>query len=561
MSVMDDSPKSVSEYILFHIDTVALIYPSNVARASARVRIDDQRDHLKTSLNVVHGNPIAWKENLAPIPLTPTSQITFELKHTPSRWKGWELAVTETRPLSSLLKIQGGVPNIILPLCSLRKSELGVKIGTITLTIRQLSPAEAVKIVLNIASITVHEFTINSKGFSTKHAARYQAGYEALKPICGILDIVGPIIAFSPEPICGAVISIVRGAAKSVKDQIEQDAEVLGLLKTIEHIYALVLGISDLRAQHANALSEAALLALMRTVGECTQFMQSFCKSTFLGRVARNPEKTKELESIQARLTQARQNLQTAMTLETTHTFTRVERTINKIGVEEVLERLVRIDMSAMCGMERCTNGAYSATLAQITSWVTSPLQDGKNVLWLRGSAGSGKTRVLNTLFDTFSHAHQIGGNFFFFEKDRTPKDPAYMVQTFAAQLGALHPLLGHDIAHHINKPPGLLLCSIEEQFTGLLLEPLLAHAYVGPLVFLVGGLEWCGHIGDEPIKPRAEQEVLQEVLRVLVQGSSRFPPNVRLLISSRESASIRELLGGSERVVELELEAAAAIE
>jgi len=99
----------------------------------------------------------------------------------------------------------------------------------------------------------------------------------------------------------------------------------------------------------------------------------------------------------------------------------------------------------------------------------------------------------------------------------------------------------------------------LEAQFEALILQPLLAHVLDGPLVFLVHGVDsflGCAHGHETAGKFKERQEMAMRVLQVLVEGSARFPSNVRLLISSQENEGVRELLGGfpKARVVQLEL-------
>jgi GTPase SAR1 family protein len=180
-----------------------------------------------------------------------------------------------------------------------------------------------------------------------------------------------------------------------------------------------------------------------------------------------------------------------------------------------------------------------------------SPLHDGKNVLWLRGPAGCGKTAVITTLIEELSDAHHLGGNFFF-EKGKD-RDPSFLIQTLAAQLASSDKPLMCGIASRIRANKSVLQGSLEDQFEQLLLRPLLAHTPDRPVVFLVDGLEWCGK-GQEV----GERDILKKVLRLLVEGSARFPPNVRLLFDE-EDESVRELLGSCDRVVEFEMAEAEA--
>lgn len=233
-------------------------------------------------------------------------------------------------------------------------------------------------------------------------------------------------------------------------------------------------------------------------------------------------------------------------------------------GTNEMINLLDCVEITTT-GLPRCKAGEHAATLAYIKAWATcstldSDFDDRKNILWLRGPPGCGKTKVVASFFDEFISLHCIGGNLFF-EQD-IKKDPALAMQTLAYHLAlefsSSHEALTHAIALAIDSDPELRLSrSLDEQFKALILEPLLAHGPdERPLVFLVDGIEWCGH-GQDAETARKEQGVLMEALRVLVEGSTRFPPNVRLVISSRENEQVRELLGDCPRVEQLDMDAA----
>jgi hypothetical protein len=87
-----------------------------------------------------------------------------------------------------------------LPLCA--KQSGSAKLGTLRLAVRVLSSVDAAKISLDSAQNSHNVFL--PKTISAKHAARYRAGYQALAPICGILDIVGAFVTFSVRAILPA---------------------------------------------------------------------------------------------------------------------------------------------------------------------------------------------------------------------------------------------------------------------------------------------------------------------------------------------------------------------
>ncbi|KAJ6590074.1 hypothetical protein DFH09DRAFT_1140832 [Mycena vulgaris] len=580
------SRPALTKHIEFHIDEVAFLSPAGCAakspRAYIRVRLSDRPHRLKTGMHLFD---TSWQENLAPMALNETSQVTFELRCRLAWWRSGpsQLAVTRSYPLSKLLEMQGSGANIILPLCVAQSdsAEPIAKIGTLTMTVRVLSVLEAAKLFLESAEHSVREFTTRTKTLSVKHAARYKAGYDVLKPICGILDIVGPLIAFSPEPICAAVVGVVRGAAKSVKEQIEQDADVLTLMGKIQDIYDTVAGMSFVHKNENQTVLETALRNIVTTIGDCTQFIDGFCcKSTFLGRVARTPEKAKQLEGLQERLRRSKIDLIQAGQFERMYSQEETGREVKKLKLDEVLASLQRVHMGTG-GLRRCKPNEHAETLSHIKVWVRSELCDGKNVLWLRGPAGCGKSTVAATLFDELVEADQLGGNFFFEERPKaqgTPdprakwgyapkpepavvpkRDPAFVIQTLAGQFAVAdrYGPLTHEIAARIRAdvPRDLLLQPLDVQFEQLLLAPLQAHPPPRPLVFILDGFEWCGDGCDEAMALEA-QDTLQRALKVLVEGSARFPANVRLLICSGESERVREVLRGCERVVQYEMKA-----
>ncbi|KAJ7496700.1 hypothetical protein FB451DRAFT_1456187, partial [Mycena latifolia] len=457
--------------------------------------IADRKDHLKTGVHLLH---TSWQENLAPLALKDTSPVTFELRYRPAWWKtgSVQLAATTSYPLSELLEMQGSVKSAALPLYTAQTAaEPSVPMGALTVHVHALSSLEAAKLSLDSAQNSVREFNKRSKTLSRKQAARYSAGYDALRPICGILDIVGPLIAFSPEPICAAVVGVVRGAAKSVKEQIEQDADVLALMETIKRIFDMVVDtvpLHEYMKNKDNPILEAALTDLVTALGDCTQFMSSFCKSTFLGRVARTPEKAKELEGLQYRLTKSREDLHRAVLLEMIKSNERSVCMTNEIATTQALAHLHCVSMLSP-NLRQCTDGAHTAPLAHVTAWATSPLSNGKNVFWLRGPADCGKSAVAVSLLDAIRDAKQLGGYFFFEEKQT--RDPSLILQTFAAQLAERDPTgpRALAIAGRIRADPRVVLTWLELQFAQLLLEPLQAHPPAQPLVFILGGLEWCG--------------------------------------------------------------------
>jgi hypothetical protein len=197
-------------------------------------------------------------------------------------------------------------------------------------------------------------------------------------------------------------------------------------------------------------------------------------------------------------------------------------------------------------------------TLETVKLWATSPLTDGdsKNIYWLRGSKSA--AAVITSLWYDL-HEDQLLGNFFFRKRRKglPRRDPALLVQTLAAQLRGSRDsdALKLLMAQSLKDNPSVLKESVEEQFEQLLVQPLVAYASDRPVVFLFDkygfGLERRQPAEEED---SAEREMMKRVLRLLVQGSASFPPNVRLVIGGRDDEDLSDVMEGCARVVELEM-------
>ncbi|KAJ7033350.1 hypothetical protein C8F04DRAFT_1184062 [Mycena alexandri] len=129
--------------------------------------------------------------------------VTIQLRHRPAAWKASSLMADTV---------------IAIPLYVKRsKVNASVEGGIICVTVSALSAAETANLSLRSAS-----------------RERYPGTNPWHPRYCDILTL-------SPEPISSAVIELAHGVAKTVKAQIAQDADVISLLKTIEHIHEFKL--------------------------------------------------------------------------------------------------------------------------------------------------------------------------------------------------------------------------------------------------------------------------------------------------------------------------------
>src|SRR5882724_9193810 len=144
---------------------------------------------------------------------------------------------------------------------------------------------------------------------------------------------------------------------------------------------------------------------------------------------------------------------------------------------------------------QQCLDGTRLDILKYITEWLSTP-SAGQNILWLHGSAGSGKSTISNTIAERFRALRRLGAFIFFDRTNPVQSDPAAVIRTMAYQLAYSIPdiqpaICGKiDGVYNVSKPP------IHTQFTELLFDPLTAVVKMqcqGPIIIILDALDECG--------------------------------------------------------------------
>ena len=190
-----------------------------------------------------------------------------------------------------------------------------------------------------------------------------------------------------------------------------------------------------------------------------------------------------------------------------------------------------------------CLPGTRTRLLAKIIAWATESNveNDGKNVLWLHGMAGSGKSTIATTIAQHFDKLQRQGAYLFF---QRATSTPSTVIRTLAHQLALFDSALSSAVSECLRADPKIADKSLESQFEKLLKAPLIAAAkkLTGPIIIVLDALDECG-----------DQASRQELLEILGANLPTLPPIFRWLVTSRPEEDIRFRFGNSNLVVSLE--------
>lgn len=208
---------------------------------------------------------------------------------------------------------------------------------------------------------------------------------------------------------------------------------------------------------------------------------------------------------------------------------------------------------AARQGYPRCHPSTRKDVLGDIMSWIKNPARK-KGVIWLNGSAGAGKSVILQTLAETCEAQGLLAASFFFARYSEAAATNARFVNlnagerffaTIAYQLAVAVNELREHVDAAVSDDPTIATKAMDRQMEKLILGPMgalleeyrLADLRLPPVI-IIDGLDECA---DE-----TQRNVILRLL--LVASTSRrnvFPFGI--IISSRMEFAIENLFSSSE--------------
>ncbi|PYH91862.1 hypothetical protein BO71DRAFT_458880 [Aspergillus ellipticus CBS 707.79] len=183
----------------------------------------------------------------------------------------------------------------------------------------------------------------------------------------------------------------------------------------------------------------------------------------------------------------------------------------------------------------KCLPNTRVGLLKQIIEWTED--RDGKNIFWLCGMAGTGKSTISRSVAALLKQNGTLGASFFFNRNDIERSNAKKFCPTIAFQLMAHLPETVTAVRPVLEKEPWSISSAVRTQFKDLIHEPLaeIAPDYVqGPVVFVIDALDECESPEDVDIR------AILSLLSMLKQIES---VKIKILITSRPELPIREAI------------------
>ncbi|KAF6755323.1 hypothetical protein DFP72DRAFT_1121804, partial [Ephemerocybe angulata] len=214
-------------------------------------------------------------------------------------------------------------------------------------------------------------------------------------------------------------------------------------------------------------------------------------------------------------------------------------------------------DSKERCDAPKCMPETRVAVQDEILSWITDGHKDTepKQILWVTGPAGTGKTAILGTIAERCKAEGMLGATFFFssFSSSLARRSKTHLVSTLAYQL-LEHEVLDQvgqfraRICRAIRRSPAILQKRLQTQFDELIILPFRhgAPAGAGPMsqnrmAIIIDGLDECDCIEDEPRNRRTKEDDQREILSTILHAANDPSFPFVFVIASRPELAIRD--------------------
>ena len=200
----------------------------------------------------------------------------------------------------------------------------------------------------------------------------------------------------------------------------------------------------------------------------------------------------------------------------------------------------------------RCSNSTRTGILTDIVHWInikdfnpypdllltndSGTTTDNSCILWINGSAGTGKTTIAYTIAEDCRAHGILGASFFCSRDDAECSNTSLIFTTIAYQLGLFNLEFQEKLRHIVKSNPSIGYSSPSYQLEQLIVKPLLSLGELfPPCVVVLDALDEC-----------KDNRTISIILSSLSRYVTQLSP-IRFLVTSRPEVNIRTAFKSSE--------------
>ncbi|KAJ7158421.1 hypothetical protein C8R46DRAFT_391977 [Mycena filopes] len=422
-------------------------------------------------------------------------------------------------------------------------------VGTVTLSLQQLrdsteevalklQPSGTIIVCFQPMDVVVQEL---------EHAAQKISPSEELHPVLYNLEAIVESLETLMEgidslsmihPYVHIAWTTVSSVATIIKAKINTDAAIQGLTERLRSLYTFA---DTLNFHAVEPVLESVIAKVLSQTIECAIFVQEYAGDGCLSKIGSilGGTVTKKIEEFSAAISTLAHDLDMGVATQTALVSLRIE---SEVGELVLRERLQPVEYSWV-DRPRCQMDTRLVLMSDIVKWALNMSQDreeqASNVWFLRGLARSGKSTIAVSLADFFALHKRLGAFLLFSRNQESNKQPSTTIQSLAFALSQFDAGIHKHIKAVTTEFTHIINLPLVTQFEKLIQEPLNAAfneksplSQQGPIVIIIDALDECGVDGE------AGRE---ELFNVLVRGSARLPPHIRIIITGRNTNDMKK--------------------
>ncbi|GJJ11373.1 hypothetical protein Clacol_005605 [Clathrus columnatus] len=335
-----------------------------------------------------------------------------------------------------------------------------------------------------------------------------------LKPIIDRLATVHPYVNLAWQ--------ILTAIHNSTEAQRQRDERVIALVTSMQAAIRWLVSLDPLTKIE---LLETSFTELFDLCCRCGIFIQWYC-SRFIRDIMSNVEE--RIQTLENSFHDSIKNFSMALKIQTVIATANIDQANKNDKANELIQKHLPYESATWDPTLTCLKGTREDILQEIFTWVDHNRE--KNVFWLAGLAGSGKSTIAHTVASALSSTNRLGGCFFFARHQSKRNEANLVMSTVAHGISAFAESVRDSLVTIINRNSNVAKGPLRRQFLDLVVEPLKSYSGKDPIVIVFDALDEC-----------ATPAMREDLLTILAHDSAQLPPNVLLFITARPERDIEE--------------------
>ncbi|KAG2340344.1 WD40 repeat-like protein [Suillus weaverae] len=354
------------------------------------------------------------------------------------------------------------------------------------------------------------------------------------------------------HPYTKMALGALSCASKIVLAQVDCDKAVLRLVDKVDQVYGFILQdetLSQISSAHSNdgqvSLMDSIIGKISQQTLECAHFIRDYSQTkNFWKRAGKNifSETNDAIQQFIDNLDTLMQNFRGQIDRDVAIFIHRTGDELNLIGMTYAVG-------AGLDTGKQCLPGTRTDIISKITKWIYESGDSAGRVLWLSGTAGTGKTAIAHTIASSFIRVGGLGSCYCFDKNQDAERRYQKVFSTIARDLADCHPEMRRALASAVQNDIALKnTADIVQQWDKLLIKSLgkLSKSPVGPVVIIIDALDESG-----------KADTRSDLLRILagklqnpgVLEITELPNNFRFIVTSRPLRDIDAVFANAQHI------------